>query len=182
MKAGCQDKAGQKATAYVIAEADKVVRMGFAEDLLPIEGRNGICSHGIAAQKTGQYTVCALRGCAKQFAEDRIQNPGNHCKQSGFQKQTAEQHKGKQGRYQHLKPQKKSPWGTCNRDLREKQDQNKEKKYKPEILRLSKDFNGTNTDSEVMAFTGLSRGSYYKYKRELKAEIENNWELAKGAE
>ena len=51
---------------------------------------------------------------------------------------------------------------------------NKEKKYKPEILRLSKDFNGTNTDSEVMAFTGLSRGSYYKYKRELKVEIENN--------
>ena len=51
---------------------------------------------------------------------------------------------------------------------------NKEKKYKPEILRLSKDFNGTNTDSEVMAFTGLSRGSYYKYKRELKAESENN--------
>ena len=51
---------------------------------------------------------------------------------------------------------------------------NKEKKYKPEILRLSKDFNGTNTDSEVMAFTGLSRGSYYKYKRELKVENENN--------
>lgn len=51
---------------------------------------------------------------------------------------------------------------------------NKEKKYKPEILRLSKDFNGTNTDSEVMAFTGLSRGSYYKYKRELKVEFENN--------
>ena len=51
---------------------------------------------------------------------------------------------------------------------------NKEKKYKPETLRLSKDFNGTNTDSEVMAFTGLSRGSYYKYKRELKVKIENN--------
>ena len=50
----------------------------------------------------------------------------------------------------------------------------KEKKYKPEILRLSKDFNGTNTDAEVMAFTGLSRGSYYKYKRELKAEIKNS--------
>ncbi|UWI16165.1 MAG: hypothetical protein [Bacteriophage sp.] len=50
----------------------------------------------------------------------------------------------------------------------------KERTYKPEILRLSKDFNGTNTDAEVMAFTGLSRGSYYKYKRELKAEIENN--------
>ena len=69
MKAGCQDKAGQKATAYVIAEADKVVRMGFAEDLLPIEGRNGICSHGIAAQKTGKYDKTSVGGYIQEFAE-----------------------------------------------------------------------------------------------------------------
>ena len=38
------------------------------------------------------------------------------------------------------------------------------------ILKNSKDFNGTNTDDEVMKITGLSRNTYYKYKRELKAE------------
>lgn len=38
------------------------------------------------------------------------------------------------------------------------------------ILKNSKDFNGTNTDEEVMKITGLSRNTYYKYKRELKAE------------
>lgn len=41
---------------------------------------------------------------------------------------------------------------------------------KTRILELSKDFNGTNTDPEVMKITGLSRNTYYKYKRELKAE------------
>lgn len=44
----------------------------------------------------------------------------------------------------------------------------KAKEKKQEILKLSKDFNGTNTDSEVMAITGLARNTYYKYKRELK--------------
>lgn len=56
----------------------------------------------------------------------------------------------------------------------------KEKKYKPEILRLSKDFNGSNTDSEVIAFTGLARGTYYKYKQMLKLEMINN--AMKGSE
>ena len=32
----------------------------------------------------------------------------------------------------------------------------------------SKDFNGTNTDSEVIKLAGISRNSYYKYKAELK--------------
>lgn len=35
------------------------------------------------------------------------------------------------------------------------------------ILAKSKDFNGHNTDIEVMAITGLARNTYYKYKREL---------------
>ena len=35
------------------------------------------------------------------------------------------------------------------------------------ILKNSKDFNGTNTDAEVMKIAGISRNSYYKYKREL---------------
>jgi len=36
------------------------------------------------------------------------------------------------------------------------------------ILKNSKDFNGTNTDSEVIKIAGISRNSYYKYKAELK--------------
>lgn len=37
------------------------------------------------------------------------------------------------------------------------------------ILKNSKDFNGTNTDPEVIKIAGISRNSYYKYKAELKA-------------
>lgn len=41
-----------------------------------------------------------------------------------------------------------------------------------EIIRKhSKDFNGTLTDPEVITLCGIARGSYYKYKRELKAEM-----------
>lgn len=38
------------------------------------------------------------------------------------------------------------------------------------ILKNSKDFNGTNTDSEVIKIAGISRNSYYKYKAELKQQ------------
>jgi len=43
-------------------------------------------------------------------------------------------------------------------------------KAKEEIKKYSKDFTGTLDDAEVMKLTGLSRNTYYKYKRELKAE------------
>jgi len=46
----------------------------------------------------------------------------------------------------------------------------KEKRAKAIILRNSKDFNGTNTDPEVMKLADVSRNSYYKYKSELKSE------------
>lgn len=36
------------------------------------------------------------------------------------------------------------------------------------ILKRSKDFNGDLSDLEVMKLTGIARGTYYKYKRELK--------------
>jgi ACT domain-containing protein len=36
------------------------------------------------------------------------------------------------------------------------------------ILKHSRDFNGTLDDSACRKLTGVSRGSYYKYKRELK--------------
>lgn len=38
------------------------------------------------------------------------------------------------------------------------------------IKKHSKDFCGTLADTEVMKLTGLARNTYYKYKRELKAE------------
>lgn len=38
------------------------------------------------------------------------------------------------------------------------------------IQKHSLDFNGTLRDSEVIRLTGLARNTYYKYKRELKAE------------
>jgi DNA invertase Pin-like site-specific DNA recombinase len=47
----------------------------------------------------------------------------------------------------------------------------KAKEKKRDILKLSRDFWGTNTDSEVMAITGLARNTYYKYKRELRDEM-----------
>ena len=37
------------------------------------------------------------------------------------------------------------------------------------ITKHSKDFHGTLDDGEVMTLTGLSRNTYYKYKRELRA-------------
>ena len=37
------------------------------------------------------------------------------------------------------------------------------------IKRLSRDFDGHNTDAEVMAITGLARNTYYKYKAKLKS-------------
>lgn len=36
------------------------------------------------------------------------------------------------------------------------------------ILKHSKDFNGTLDDTDVIKLTGVSRKSYYKYKRELR--------------
>ena len=50
----------------------------------------------------------------------------------------------------------------------------KELAAKEIILKNSKDFNGTNTDSEVIKLAGISRNSYYKYKAELKAEMEQD--------
>lgn len=40
---------------------------------------------------------------------------------------------------------------------------------KEKILKYSKSFNGSLTDKEVLQLIGIDRGTYYKYKRELKA-------------
>ena len=39
------------------------------------------------------------------------------------------------------------------------------------IQRTSKDFDGHNTDAEVIAITGLSRNTYYRYKRRLREKL-----------
>ena len=41
------------------------------------------------------------------------------------------------------------------------------------IRKRSKDFNGDLSDLEVMKLTGIARGTYYKYKRELKEKYGN---------
>lgn len=43
----------------------------------------------------------------------------------------------------------------------------KAKEVKEEIKKLSKDFNGTLKDVEVMKYLKVARNTYYKYKREL---------------
>lgn len=47
----------------------------------------------------------------------------------------------------------------------------KERKMLPVIMRTSRDFNGQNSDAEVIAITGLSKNTYYKYKRLLRAKL-----------
>ena len=47
---------------------------------------------------------------------------------------------------------------------------------KAEILKHSVDFGGTLNDVDCMKLTGLSRNTFYKYKRELKAEAESEAE------
>lgn len=44
---------------------------------------------------------------------------------------------------------------------------------KREIKRLSRDFEGTLNDVDVMKITRIARNTYYKYKRELQLEIDN---------
>ena len=43
---------------------------------------------------------------------------------------------------------------------------------KEQIRKYSKDFEGALADTDVMKLTGLSRNTYYKYKREIKAGIQ----------
>ena len=45
---------------------------------------------------------------------------------------------------------------------------------KDQIIKYSKDFQGTLKDTEVIKLIGIARNSYYKYKRELIEELNNN--------
>ena len=42
---------------------------------------------------------------------------------------------------------------------------------KKKIQKLSKAFDGTNNDKEIIAILGISRNTFYKYKRELIDEL-----------
>jgi len=44
-------------------------------------------------------------------------------------------------------------------------------KAKEDIRKYSKDFDGSLDDAEVIKLTGISRNSYYKYKKEMREEI-----------
>lgn len=56
----------------------------------------------------------------------------------------------------------------------------KEAPAKKLIKKYSKDFNGNLTDVDAIKIIGISRNTYYKYKRELLEEAENNTEVLKG--
>ena len=45
---------------------------------------------------------------------------------------------------------------------------------KKQIMKFSKDFGGTLNDIQCMKIVGISRNTYYKYKREILAELLNN--------
>ena len=46
----------------------------------------------------------------------------------------------------------------------------KKEPMKKQIRALSRDFDGSNTDLQVMKITGLAKNTYYKYKKELLQE------------
>lgn len=52
----------------------------------------------------------------------------------------------------------------------------KEAPSKEMIIKYSKDFNGSNTDIECIKLIGISRNTYYKYKREIRSCIQKTLE------
>ena len=49
----------------------------------------------------------------------------------------------------------------------------KEGPAKEKIMKFSKDFNGTLADNECIKLIGISRNTYYKYKKELRNRIKS---------
>ena len=47
----------------------------------------------------------------------------------------------------------------------------KKEPIKQEMLKKSKDFKGTITDTDLIKVLGIARNTYYKYKKELKEEF-----------
>ena len=63
-----------------------------------------------------------------------------------------------------------------NHECCKRRESKKARESKEVILRYSKDFGGHLTDPEVIRLTGLSRNTYYKYKRELNVQGQNSGE------
>lgn len=74
-----------------------------------------------------------------------------------------------------LKEEKK----RIGRQVGEKVTTKKSIQVKEQIKKLSKDFLGSNTDVEVMAITKVARNTYYKYKRELVVELQEEQNKSK---
>ena len=68
------------------------------------------------------------------------------------------------------KARKHPDWREIGQPKGAKLTTKKSVEAKKVILKRSKDFNGNLSDPEVMKLTGIARGTYYKYKRELKSE------------
>lgn len=45
-----------------------------------------------------------------------------------------------------------------------------------EILKKSKDFNGSMTDADLIKVLGIARNTYYKYKKELVEQLQKSEE------
>lgn len=50
----------------------------------------------------------------------------------------------------------------------------KKNPLKAEIVKKSKDFKGSMTDTDLIKVLGIARNTYYKYKKELKLELSDN--------
>lgn len=50
----------------------------------------------------------------------------------------------------------------------------KKNPLKAEIIKKSKDFKGSMTDTDLIKVLGIARNTYYKYKKELKLELSDN--------
>lgn len=60
---------------------------------------------------------------------------------------------------------------TIGRTKGSKSETKKSKSTKIQIKEMSKDFDGTLKDTEIMDLLHIARNTYYKYKRELKEEL-----------
>lgn len=60
-----------------------------------------------------------------------------------------------------------------NKRMGNKYETKKSKQSKQRIQQMAKAFDGTMKDKEVMEVLGLARNTYYKYKQEIKKELEN---------
>ena len=71
------------------------------------------------------------------------------------------------------KKAKKDSTKSCGRPKGSKSESPKAMKVKAMIINESKDFNGTEADIILVEKSGVSRRTYYKYKSELRKQLQN---------